>query len=121
MSAYATVDDLSGRYAGIDAGTRAGALLSDASDAIDMAFRSRGRTVPSEAGDELLLRQARRVCCQLAARELTRDAASDVTQSTVTAGPFSQTLSFGDGANLRLNRADLQALGLGGGEAGFAG
>lgn len=115
MGAYATVDDLAARYPNLAADARAEVLLDDATAAIDMAFTSRGRTVPAEAGDALLLKEARRVCCQLVARELTSDDPTDVTQLTVSAGPFSRTASLGAGRNLRLNAADLAALGLGSG------
>lgn len=99
-------------------------LLEQATDAIDMAFAVRGRTAPNEAGDPLLLKVARRVCCQLANRQAEADSTglvADATQASWTAGQFTQSYTLpGNGSNLRLNSADLAALGLGGGSFGFS-
>lgn len=103
-------------------------LLNQASDAIDIAFRSRGRALPSSTDDELLIRVCKRVACQLVNRavsiegsEYLSGAFADTTQMSMTAGPYTQSYTLaGNGTNLKLNSADLQALGLYGGGAGFS-
>lgn len=103
-------------------------LLEQATDAIDMAFVSRGREFPSDQGDELLLRLCVRVACQLANRaasvegsDVLSGAFADTTQVSMTAGPYTQSYALsGSGTNIKLNNADLQALGLYGGSCGFS-
>lgn len=118
---YATAQDYA-LQTGTDVPTvRVELLLEQASDAIDMEFRKRGRALPSDGGDELLLRLCRRVCCQLVERALASNVGGDVTQQTWTTGPFSRSMSFAPvGGNLKLNNADRSALGICG-TAGFGG
>lgn len=126
--AYAIYDDYILQYPGDNAEkTHIEYLLGQASDAVDMAFRSRGRSLPEDTGDMLLLRACRRVTCQLANRALSFEgsgelsgAFADTTQLSMTAGPYTQSYTLsGNGSNLRLNAADLESLGLNGGAAGF--
>lgn len=125
--AYATYDDYVAQYpdASADQGYIA-YLLDQASDAIDMAFRSRGRALPSDGTDELVLRVCKRVACQLVNRIISAEGTdwagtfADATQATVTAGVYSQSWTLpGNGSNIKLNDADLQSLGLFGGAAGW--
>lgn len=119
MSLYATLDDFVAQT-GQQPNERTELLLSQASDAVDMAFASRGRK-PPECPGSLLWRQCARVCVQLAQREMSDDGTGNVTQQSVTAGPLSQSWTFGDaGLNLKLRADDLKALGLYGGSFGFA-
>lgn len=128
--AYATYDDYLLQYPG-DTVEQAHAeyLLGQASDAIDMAFRSRGRAIPYDGSDALLLRLCGRVCCQLVNRAVSVEtsdvlsgAFADTTQMSMTAGPYTQSYTLsGSGSNIKLNAADLSALGIGGGCAGFSG
>lgn len=114
--AYATYGDYMKQYpSSTDSQGLIEYLLEQATDAIDMAFRLRGRTLPSETEDELLQRQCARVCCQLVNRQI--GAASmdfaDATQVSMTAGVYSQSYTLaGNGTNMKLNSADLLALGL---------
>lgn len=127
--AYATYEDYLLQYpSDATEQTHVEYLLEQASDAIDMAFRSRGRELPSSQDDELLARQCKRVACQLANRAISVEgsdvlsgAFADTTQMSMTAGPYTQSYTLsGSGSNIKLNNADLQALGIYGGGAGFS-
>lgn len=124
--AYATAEDFAAQYPDceVDEDTLE-LLLQQASDAIDMAFRARGIELPSEMDDELLLRVCARVACQLVYREVCNQSSGlpfDATQASWTAGSYSQSYTLsGSGTNLKLNSADLTALGLNGGTVLFSG
>lgn len=111
---FATLDDLALRtgntYEASEA-DRINALLSDAS----VMLVERGFD-PSET-NEYRLAAAKTVVCNMVARKLASDGASDVySQQTMSAGPYSQTYTFVNaGEALYVTRRELQSLRLIGG------
>lgn len=111
---FATLDDLALRtgntYEASEA-DRINALLSDAS----VMLVERGFD-PSET-DEYRLAAAKTVVCNMVARKLASDGASDVySQQTMSAGPYSQTYTYANaGEALYVTRRELQSLRLIGG------
>ena len=111
---FATLDDLALRtgntYEASEA-DRINALLSDAS----VMLVERGFD-PSET-DAYRLAAAKTVVCNMVARKLASDGASDVySQQTMSAGPYSQTYTYANaGEALYVTRRELQSLRLIGG------
>lgn len=111
---FATLEDLALRtgntYEASEA-DRINALLSDAS----VMLVERGFD-PSET-NEYRLAAAKTVVCNMVARKLASDGASDVySQQTMSAGPYSQTYTYANaGEALYVTRRELQSLGLIGG------
>ena len=111
---FATLDDLALRtgntYEASEA-DRINALLSDAS----VMLVERGFD-PSET-DPYRLAAAKTVVCNMVARKLASDGASDVySQQTMSAGPYSQTYTYANaGEALYVTRRELQSLRLIGG------
>lgn len=102
---YATVGDVSARWRTLSDSeeTRCVALLADASDLIRT-------TCPNwqEAGEDTL----RRVTCAAVIRALQSGDMAGVTQSSQTAGPFSQSWSYSNpSGDLYLTKAEKKALG----------
>lgn len=103
--AFATVDDVAARWRELSESeeTRCMALLNDASDLIRT-------TCPNwqAAGQDTL----RRVCCAVVIRAMQFGDMQGVTQTSQTAGPFTQSWSFGDPAgDLYLTKAEKRSLG----------
>ena len=111
---FATLEDLALRtgntYEASEA-DRINALLSDAS----VMLVERGFD-PSET-DPYRLAAAKTVVCNMVARKLASDGASDVySQQTMSAGPYSQTYTYANaGEALYVTRRELQSLKLIGG------
>ena len=111
---FATLEDLALRtgntYEASEA-DRINALLSDAS----VMLVERGFD-PSET-DPYRLAAAKTVVCNMVARKLASDGASDVySQQTMSAGPYSQTYTYATaGEALYVTRRELQSLRLIGG------
>lgn len=111
---FATLEDLALRtgntYEASEA-DRINALLSDAS----VMLVERGFD-PSET-NEYRLAAAKTVVCNMVARKLASDGASDVySQQTMSAGPYSQTYTYANaGEALYVTRRELQSLRLIGG------
>lgn len=111
---FATLDDLALRtgntYEASEA-DRINALLSDAS----VMLVERGFD-PSET-DAYRLAAAKTVVCNMVARKLASDGASDVySRQTMSAGPYSQTYTYANaGEALYVTRRELQSLRLIGG------
>jgi len=104
-SVFATVDDVSARWRTLsDSETiRCTALLADASDLIRT-------TCPNwQTASETSLR---RVTCAAAIRALQSGDMTGVTQSSQTAGPFTQSWSYSNpSGDLYLTKSEKQALG----------
>ena len=111
---FATLEDLALRtgntYEASEA-DRINALLSDAS----VMLVERGFD-PSET-DPYRLAAAKTVVCNMVARKLASDGASDIySQQTMSAGPYSQTYTYANaGEALYVTRRELQSLRLIGG------
>lgn len=111
---FATLEDLALRtgntYEASEA-DRVNALLSDAS----VMLVERGFD-PSET-DPYRLAAAKTVVCNMVARKLASDGASDIySQQTMSAGPYSQTYTYANaGEALYVTRRELQSLRLIGG------
>jgi len=111
---FATLEDLALRtgntYEASEA-DRINALLSDAS----VMLVERGFD-PSET-NEYRLAAAKTVVCNMVARKLASDGASDIySQQTMSAGPYSQTYTYANaGEALYVTRRELQSLRLIGG------
>lgn len=106
---FATLEDLALRtgntYEASEA-DRINALLSDAS----VMLVERGFD-PSET-DPYRLAAAKNVVCNMVARKLASDGASDIySQQTMSAGPYSQTYTYANaGEALHVTRRELQSL-----------
>lgn len=102
---YATTGDVAARWRALSDSeeTRCEALLADASDLIRT-------TCPNwqSAGEDTL----RRVTCAAVIRALQSGDMAGVTQSSQTAGPFSQSWSYSNpSGDLYLTKAEKRALG----------
>ena len=103
--AFAVVDDVAARWRELSESeqTRCMALLADASDLIRT-------TCPSwqAAGQDTL----RRVCCAVVIRAMQSGDMQGVTQTSQSAGPFTQSWSYSDPAgDLYLTKAEKRSLG----------
>ena len=103
--AFATVDDVAARWRDLSESeqTRCTALLADASDLIRT-------TCPNwqTAGQDTL----RRVCCAAVIRAMQSGDMQGVTQTSQTAGPFTQSWSYSDPAgDLYLTKQEKRSLG----------
>lgn len=109
--AYATVDDLEARwrYLGTEEQARASALLNDAAVLLDSL-------VIVDPTDEHQADVLRVVSCSMVQRSMVA-ATSDafgVSQATMTAGPYSQNMSFANpSGDLYLTGTEKQMLGIG--------
>lgn len=111
---FATLEDLAlrtGNTYEASEDDRVNALLSDAS----VMLVERGFD-PSET-DPYRLAAAKTVVCNMVARKLASDGASDIySQQTMSAGPYSQTYTYANaGEALYVTRRELQSLRLIGG------
>lgn len=103
--AFAVVDDVAARWRELSESeeSRCRALLADASDLIRT-------TCPNwqAAGQDTL----RRVCCAVVIRAMQSGDMQGVTQTSQTAGPFTQSWSYRDPAGaLYLTKAEKRSLG----------
>ncbi|MDR1815648.1 MAG: phage Gp19/Gp15/Gp42 family protein [Clostridiales Family XIII bacterium] len=114
MTPYATVDDVEARYGPLSAqdAQRAGVLLQDAA-ALILAV---GGT-PAENLDGDAEAAYKAVCCAMVHRVMISPAwaVGGVTQHSQTAGPFSESYSFGNpNGDLYLTKAERRQLGMSG-------
>ena len=105
QTAFAAVDDVAARWRTLSESeeTRCMALLADASDLIRT-------TCPNwqTAGEGTL----RRVCCAVVIRAMQSGDMQGVTQTSQTAGPFTQSWSYSDPAGaLYLTKQEKRSLG----------
>lgn len=105
QTAFAAVDDVAARWRTLSESeeTRCMALLDDASDLIRT-------TCPNwhAAGQDTL----RRVCCAVVIRSMQSGDMQGVTQTSQTAGPFTQSWSYSDPAgDLYLTKQEKRSLG----------
>lgn len=108
MVAFASVSDLEGRWRPLTAGERdrADALLGDASALLRAELAMAGREVD---GREDLLRL---VCCSMVRRSMAA-AMEDCTQSSITAGGFSQQVTYANpSGNLYITADERRVLGI---------
>lgn len=108
--AFATLEDLEARWRGLslDEQKRAKALLGDASAVI----RSTVRDVSRVPADVLQL-----VTCSIVRRAMANDqlGMGDISSQQMTAGPFSQQVSFANpSGSIYLTKAEKRLLGVGG-------
>ncbi len=112
MEAFATRSDLAERWPDIPASLsdrQVGERLLDATSRLLAEMAASGVTV--EPDDEVQARNLKAVCCQMVIRSLSCSAG--VSQSNVTAGPYSQQLTFANpDGGLYINAAERRALGL---------
>lgn len=119
MEAYATVEDLEGRWRALDESERARARtqLEDASAFIAAQLRRYRVTV--DPADEVQSQNLKSVCCSVTRRSLAQSFAGDSTGSqytgqTVTAGVFSQTYTYANPTgDMYLTVAEKRLLGIG--------
>lgn len=90
--AYADVSDIESRWRTLTAeeSTRAAVLLEDASAVLDQLVD----VDPADTGQEAILNM---VCCNMVARQLdalASQGAQDITNMSMTAGPYSQSITY---------------------------
>lgn len=117
MELFATVADLEARWRGLAEAEqrRAAVLLEDATSLIKDLVPSWQRAAPSSL---------RRVVCAMVRRAMAQpsglEAGEAIASAQVSAGPFSQQLSYANpNADLYLTRAEKNSLGLGGKAKGY--
>lgn len=91
---YATVEELEGRWRPLsgDEADRAEVLLADAATRINIAFRENGKEI--DQSDETLAAVLSMVSCEMVKRVMASSVDADCTQSTMTAGSYSQSYTF---------------------------
>lgn len=121
MEPFATVSDYTARFGSVtDEGVLA-ECLGDATAAIAAALDSRGidYSDPSEEFEDRLMRTCRSVANRL--MPAGTDVPVGVTQSSITAGSYSQTMSYTPSYGVpKLLPSELSMLGIGGGGIGWA-
>lgn len=120
MDAFATVADLEARWRVLDESEklRAEVLLDDASVRITTAWKK----VQIEPDEDLKL-SAKAVVCAMVSRVMSASAdLYGATQASMTAGPFSQSTSFGSTGlgNMFMTKEEKQELGIGSQKVHFA-
>jgi len=114
--AYATIEDLESRYGELSSGMadRAQALLDDAATILDAL-------IVVDISDQQMLDRLRMVSCAMVNRAL-QAAESDaygVSQASMTAGSYTQSMSFSNpSGDLYLTGTEKTMLGIGGGYIG---
>ena len=121
MAAFATKAQYEARFGTVADAAMLSECLDDASAAIKAALDPLG--IDYEDPDEELADRLMRVCRSVANRIMPTGSEfpAGVTQSSVTAGPYSQTMSFSPSYGTpKLLPRELSMLGIGGGRVGWA-
>lgn len=94
MDALASIDDLEERYRALtsDERIRAQQLLVDASAMLLTELKSAGKTL--DETDEVQQVAVKAVCCNMVKRVIANGLGADYTQTTVSAGDYSQSATF---------------------------
>lgn len=94
MDAFATVDDLQNRWRALKPAEleKAQTLLEDAAAFLRAEFKLCGKTIDDE--DELLAVNLKVISCAMVKRIMANNFDSDITQTSITAGSFSQQMTF---------------------------
>ena len=121
MDPFATVSDYVSRFGPVADEGILKECLGDASAAIMAALAVRGidYSDPSEEFEDRLMRTCRSVANRL--MPAGTDVPAGVTQSSITAGSYSQTMSYTPSYGIpKLLASELDMLGIGGGRVGWA-
>ena len=109
MAAFATYGDYVLRHGEPSDEERAKAMLSDASSFLLARLGKR-----FDPASPVLMANLRTVCCAMAARALSTECEAGVTQSTETAGVYSQTFTYaGATSTLYVTAEERRMLGIG--------
>ncbi len=113
MDAFATVADLEARYRKLEDGERerAAALMGDATAMLTAEHRRVG--IPIDPKDELQAVNLKIVCCSMVKRVLASGVLSDVSNHSVTAGPYNEQFTYANPTgNMYLTKEERRILGL---------
>ena len=117
MQPFATLEDYEARWDAPPDTERVEVLLSDASAYLARLLQRKGVSVDPD--DELQAASLTRITCRLAHDSVGRDDLPGVTQSTWSAQPYSQTLTFANpSGKFFLYRDEKAELGIAGGRVG---
>lgn len=113
--AFADVSDIEARWRALDAAeqTRASALIEDASAMLESLVQVNGE-------DEEQAKLLNMVCCSMVIRAMSATPdAFGVTNATVTAGPYSQSMTYSNpSGDMYLTRMERRLLGVSSGYIG---
>ncbi len=113
MEAFATVADLEARYRKLEDGERerAAALMEDATAMLTAEHRRVG--VPIDSEDELQAVNLKIACCSMVKRVLASGVLGDVSNHSVTAGPYNEQVTYANPTgNMYLTKEERRILGL---------
>lgn len=118
MGAFATVEDYVERYPGTVDIDRVETLLKDAGSFLESELRRSGKEV--DDSDESQRNALVRISCRLVNSMMdVSDGMSGVSQSSMTAGPFSNSWTFANPTGaFKLLQSERKTLGVGGVRAG---
>lgn len=94
METFASISDLERRYKALSPSERskAGVLLEDATAMLCAEFKRAGKAI--NLGDELLMVNLKVVTCAMVKRILANGNDADIKQTSITAGSFSEQMTF---------------------------
>ena len=118
MTAFASVADYTARYGAPSDPDRCRVLLDDAGAFLEGELLRSGIAVDED--DELQESNLKRISCRLVSSMLdTADGMSGVSQSSMTAGPFTNSWTFSNPTGaFKLLQSERRSLGVGGVRAG---
>lgn len=118
MAAFASVEDYEARYGTVSDAERVSVLLGDAGDYIEYELARKGKSVDKE--NELQASALVRISCRLVHDMVgTGEVMPGVSQTSMTAGPFSGSWSFANPSGaFMLLRSERKTLGISGGRVG---
>lgn len=121
MEPFSTVSDYTARFGSVTDTGMLSECLGDATAAIAAALDARGidYSDPSEEFEDRLMRTCRSVANRL--MPAGTEVPAGVTQASITAGSYSQTMSYTPSYGIpKLLASELDMLGIGGGRVGWA-
>lgn len=113
MDPFATVEDLEARYRKLEDGekVRAAALMEDATAMLTAEHRR--VSVPIDPEDELQAVNLKIACCSMVKRVLASGVLGDVSNHSVTAGPYNEQFTYANPTgNMYLTKEERRILGL---------
>lgn len=113
MEAFATLEDMENRYGpiGSEEEDRVSTLLSDASIMLETELTRVGKAVDDD--DAVQAECLKIVCCSMVNRVISSGDMMDITQASMTAGPYTQSMTYSNpSGDMYLTKNERRMLGI---------